>query len=565
MNEILTLLKPRLYSFKNSGSSAGAGGLRFRVYVFGAIGLAFWVGIFAVFFRVLTYFQGIAGLGDLLAVKLLSMVLLTFTALLIFSSIITALSKLYLSRDLMLVHSLPVAPRSIFLARWIESTVDSSWMVVLYSLPVFLSYGVVYGAGSFFYLAILLSFVPLCLTISALSAAVVMAVAVILPAGRIRTLIVAISVVLFVVLLLAFRLMRPEELTNPENFTSVVQYFRSLQTPGSALLPTTWVFDSIRAALSGARASSIFHLSLSLSFAGAAVCGTAWLSEVLYFRGYARAQTTPGRLFAASPRRPANWQKVLGLLSGPARAFVIKEVRTFFRDQTQWPQLFLIGALVAIYLYNFSVLPLERSPIRLTYLQNTISFLNMGLAVFVLTAVAARFVFPAVSMEGDAFWIVKAAPVPIRTFLWIKFFVYYLPLLVMTEILIVVTNLFLQVTPFMMALSTVTVFCMAPGVVAMAVGLGAVYPDFKSENPAQAATSFGGLVFMILCAGFIGIVALLEAGPTHAIFMAGVRNAHLTPLQWVWTAASFAAALTLCAAAVYVPMRLGEKRLSDLG
>jgi len=564
MKEILTLLKPRLQAFRNSGASAGADGLRMRVYLFGAIGLAFWVGIFAVFFRVLTYFQGVAGLGDLLANKLLSMVLLTFTALLVFSSIITVLSKLYLSRDLMLAHSLPVAPRSIFLARWIESTIDSSWMVIVYSLPVFLSYGIVYGAGPFFYAAVVLSFVPLCLSVSALSAAVVMAVAVILPAGRLRTLIVAISVLLFVVLLMAFRLMRPEELTNPENFTSVVQYFKSLQTPGSPLLPTTWVYDGIRAALSRSTASSIFHLSLSLSFAGAAVCGATWLSEAIYFRGYSKAQTTPGRLFALSPRRPASWRRFLGLLSGPARAFVIKEVRTFFRDQTQWPQLFLIAALVFIYLYNFSVLPLERSPIRLVYLQNTISFLNMGLAVFVLTAVAARFVFPAVSTEGDAFWIVKASPVRIRTFLWIKFFVYYVPLLAMAEVLIVVSNLFLQVTPFMMALSTITVFCMVPGVVAMAVGLGAIYPDFKSENPAQAATSFGGLVFMILCAGFIGGVALLEAGPTHAIFMAGMRSGSLTALQWAWTGASFAAAFGLCAAAVFVPMHLGEKRLADL-
>jgi len=134
----------------------------------------------------------------------------------------------------------------------------------------------------------------------------------------------------------------------------------------------------------------------------------------------------------------------------------------------------------------------------------------------------------------------------------------------MAEVLIVVSNLFLQVTPFMMALSTITVFCMVPGVVAMAVGLGAIYPDFKSENPAQAATSFGGLVFMILCAGFIGGVALLEAGPTHAIFMAGMRSGSLTALQWAWTGASFAAAFGLCAAAVFVPMHLGEKRLADL-
>jgi ABC-2 type transport system permease protein len=35
----------------------------------------------------------------------------------------------------------------------------------------------------------------------------------------------------------------------------------------------------------------------------------------------------------------------------------------------------------------------------------------MGLAAFVLSAIAARFVFPAVSMESEAFWIILAAPV----------------------------------------------------------------------------------------------------------------------------------------------------------
>ena len=160
------------------------------------------------------------------------------------------------------------------------------------------------------------------------------------------------------------------------------------------------------------------------------------------------------------------------LFPSPARAFAVKEIKTFFRDQTQWSQIFLVAALIVIYLYNFSVLPLEKSSIKIEYLQNLISFLNMGLAAFVLTAVAARFVFPAVSMEGDAFWIVKSSPVSIRTFLWIKFFVYFIPLLLLSEVLIVVTNLLLHVTPFMMVISVLTTFFMVPGIISMGLGLG---------------------------------------------------------------------------------------------
>jgi ABC-2 type transport system permease protein len=74
-------------------------------------------------------------------------------------------------------------------------------------------------------------------------------------------------------------------------------------------------------------------------------------------------------------------------------------------------------------------------------------------------------------------------------------------LLILTEVLIVLTNILLSVTPFMMALSTITVFFLVSWIVAMGIGFGAAYPDFKAENPAQTVTSFGGLVFMIMCAG----------------------------------------------------------------
>jgi len=561
MTEILTLLKPRFWSFKNGRASKSAENQRIKAVLFGAVGLAFWVGIFAVFYRVLIYFQGVEGFGDILARKLMSMVLLTLFAMLIFSSIITSLTKLYISRDLVLVHSMPVAKEKVFLARWIESTIDSSWMVIVYSLPVFLSYGIVYGAGVFFYAMVGLTILPLCMIASGISALAVVLIAVVLPAGRLRTVFVFLGLALFLILIVAFRLMRPERLVNPDTFASLVLYFKSLETPGSHFLPTTWVFDSIQAALTGVMGSAVFDLALTWSFTITLIFTIAWVSGRFYFSGYSKAQTTPERLFPARNQRGRGSTLILGFLSGPVRAFAVKEVRTFFRDQTQWPQIFLIIALIIVYLYNFSVLPLAKSPIRTIYLQNLFSFLNMGLAAFVLTAVAARFVYPAVSIEGDAFWIVKSSPIQIRKFLWIKFFVYYIPLLLLAEILIVLSNILLHVTPFMMWLSVATIFFMVPGIVAMGVGFGAAYPDFKSENPAQSVTSFGGLLFMILCAGFIGVIIILEAGPVYSVFMADIRGASLSALQWVWLIGSFSLVLLLCVLAVILPMRLGEQRL----
>ncbi len=562
MREILILLKPRFWSFRNSFSASGIREKKLKFLFFGAIGLAFWVGIFAIFYRVLTYFQGTEAFGDILAYKLLSMTLITFFSLLLFSSILTALSKLYLSKDLALVHSMPVRTEKIFLARWFESALDSSWMVLIYSLPVFLSYGIVFKAGPVFYGTVIFNLVPFCLIASSLSTLVVLAVAGLLPAGRLRGILAILAGVLFIILVIAFRIMRPERLVNPAAFSSVMLYVQALETPGSPLLPTTWMMDSLRAALSGSVTGSLFHAALSWSFSLTLIFTTMGLSGTIYLKGLSRAQSVPGRLFAFRRLMKSERIRILHFLPGPVRAITVKEIRTFLRDQTQWPQLFLILALVAIYLYNFYVLPVDKSMIKMEYLQNILSFLNMGLSTFVLAALSARFVFPAVSNEGPAFWIVRSSPVPIGVFLWIKFYIFLIPLLILTETLTVASNLLLHVTPFMMALSVITVFFMVPAIVAMGIGLGAAYPDFQSENPAQSATSLGGLIYMTLCAGLIGAVIVLEAGPAYTVFMAGVHSKSITPFQWVWISLAFAVVPVICALAVILPMRWGEKKLN---
>jgi len=368
------------------------------------------------------------------------------------------------------------------------------------------------------------------------------------------------GILFFVVIYLAIRLSKPELLVDPEVFDTVMVYITSLQTPSSPFLPSSWAYDSIRFALSGSIGDSLFFTALSFSFAGMTLLAMILLSDAIYFKGFSKTQNAPVRLF----KNHVAGERIFNFLPGPIKSFAIKEIKTFLRDQTQWTQLFLIAALVVIYVYNFKVLPLEKSPIKTVYLQNLFSFLNMGLALFVLTAVTARFAYPAVSLEREAFWLVKTSPLSIRTFLWIKFFIYYLPLLILTEILIVATNILLQVTPFMMALSGFTVFLVVPGIVAMGIGLGAAYPDFKAQNPTQTVTSFGGLVFMIACAGYIGLVVIIEAGPVYNLFMAGIRNKTISLSIWIWIVGSFTLVLVLSLLAISLPMRFGERRLSQL-
>ena len=95
----------------------------------------------------------------------------------------------------------------------------------------------------------------------------------------------------------------------------------------------------------------------------------------------------------------------------------------------------------------------------------------------------------------------------------------------------------------------------------MGIGFGAAYPDFKSENPAQTVTSLGGLLFMMVCAGYVGAVIIIEAGPVYRLFMANIKGNVLSVLEWGWVLGSFTLVFSLSIAAVMMPMKFGEKRL----
>src|ERR671937_2889021 len=134
------------------------------------------------------------------------------------------------------------------------------------------------------------------------------------------------------------------------------------------------------------------------------------------------------------------------------RELVLKEIRLFFRDTTQWSQLILLGVLVIVYVFNIKFLPLRGEGITF-FLVNVVPFLNLALAGFVLASIAARFIFPSVSLEGRTLWLLRSSPMSMRDLLWSKFWVGTLPLLLLALAIVGVTDYLLQVSEFMFGVS----------------------------------------------------------------------------------------------------------------
>ena len=158
---------------------------------------------------------------------------------------------------------------------------------------------------------------------------------------------------------------------------------------------------------------------------------------------------------------------------------MIKDLKIFLRDVSQWSQLLLLLALVLLYLYNFSVLDLQRMQSISGFIKNVYAFVNLGMAGFVMATVAVRFVFPAVSAEGAAFWIIRTSPISLRDFLWSKFWTGLVPVLVLTEVLTITANEFLGVDPLLKVMAALAIVFMSFALVGLAIGLGARYPQVR--------------------------------------------------------------------------------------
>ncbi len=547
------LLIPKVLTARARATS-GERGNGLRWFFLGLFGLGFWAFIYFMLFRLLQYFRGVQEIGPLLAGKLLGLILVGFFSILMLSNIITALSSFFLARDLDLLVSAPVDWLKLYLAKLIETLVHSSWMVVLMAVPMFAAYGVVYHGGPFFPLVVLATFLPFLIVPAVIGSAITLLLVNIFPARRTRDILSVIAVLAAGGIVVLFRLIRPERFARPEGFRSLVDFVTLLRGPTSPMLPSEWVQRAVMAWLG--MKTDLLPYYLLWSTAAAAIVIGAVLHRYFYAIGFSKAQESaqrwvrPGRLSALSHRG-------LSVFGVVRRELLLKEVRLFFRDTTQWSQLILLAVLVLVYVFNIKLLPLRGEGVTF-FLVNVVPFLNLVLAGFVLASIAARFIFPGVSLEGRTFWLLRSSPMSMRELLWSKFWVGTLPLLLLALGIVGVTDFLLQVTPFMFGVSIGSITLMTLAIAGLALGFGTMFPQFDTENAAQIPTSFGGLLFMMTSIALIGGVIILEARPVYSYLGAVAYGQPADPVSMY---VGFGLAFVLCAVATLVPIEVAVRRL----
>ncbi|HYE97308.1 MAG TPA: hypothetical protein VEJ18_00290, partial [Planctomycetota bacterium] len=130
--------------------------------------------------------------------------------------------------------------------------------------------------------------------------------------------------------------------------------------------------------------------------------------------------------------------------------------------------------------------------------KNLIAQMNLLATSLTLATFASRFIFPQLSLEGRRFWVVGMAPMEREKILFGKLALSFATSLLISETLILISSVMLRTPLALAVLHAVSLFGICLGLSGLAVGLGAVYPNFAEDNPSKIVSGFGGTLNLVL-------------------------------------------------------------------
>lgn len=447
------------------------------------------------------------------------MLLLSLFFMLLFSGITSALSYLFLDEDLTLLFPSPVSNSKIFWSRFMLYTFDSSWMAILFFTPVLLAFATAMKAYGHMYILFFCFVFLFILLPSLIGGLVTISLSYFFPVKQMRKVFQFLSACALTGLIFFIRSLEAEKLLNPNHFEKVSDYLLSIQLPLNTYTPASWLHQATLNLFNGNLATAFKNIAPLFISLLIGIIVMDLLAKRLYLKAWQRSsESLDNQVFSLE------W--IRGLLISPFKYFkddirviASKEITIFFRDPSVFSQIFMMLAIIIIYAYNLSIIPLKDIPALYSKsTNNALVFLNGPFIGFILSAISLRFVYPSISIEGQAFWAIKSSPINLKRVINIKLFLYLIPMLILGLILCYISNSMFEVSqPYIVWLSYINVILITLVTTSLAISVGSIFANFNISTSLKVSGSLGGFIYMLLCGFYILNLILLELYPIYRI------------------------------------------------
>ncbi|MBU0637379.1 MAG: hypothetical protein KKB50_00825 [Planctomycetes bacterium] len=525
-----------------------------RTLVIVVLLLLIWTALFFLLATVLYHVRKWGVIGVVADQHIFVHFFLVLAVMLTFSNAVLTFGSLYGRQEAGYLLAMPLDARQVVCVKWIEGICLSSWSFMLLGVPLMLAVARHTSVQWYYYplfIGHFMGFVAIPATVGLLAAWLVAMWAPRRPVAT-ATWIGSLLVVVFIYWLSTIS---RNAIDSGEWLRLVLRQVAVAKQP---YLPSTWAARGIAAAMEQRVGASFFYL---LVVAGNAAF-LAWITiNVLgstWAEAYSRAQL--GRLRPAVRRAwvsaGISWL-LFFYMPRRMRMLVLKDLRGFLRDATQWTQMAIMFGLLVLYVLNLTRLPVD---LNNASSKGLVAFLNLITVSLILATFTSRFVYPLLSLESQQLWLLGLLPIRRVTMLLVKF-VFALTITGLSVVVVMGLAVWaLRLPPTWARLHLMIGLAVSVGLCGLSVGLGARFPVFGQRNPARIASGFGGtcnlitsMLFVLVMMGAVAWLSLREIRPTFEL------PETLSPQSWAIGLAAVALAVGVAGVSLWAGGRHLDK------
>lgn len=495
-----------------------------RITVIGLFALLFglvMVGEYAVFRRALVEVIEMGGAAPALTLHILESFLGMVLAISLISFVVTGLWTFYRASDTPFLLSTPLSLTRLFWLRAGETFLLTSWAFVILAGPAVLALGSAYRQGAGFYLRGFLVLILFMALGGGMGAFLTTLAGAAFKRYRARTAILLTAVILVGMLgVLVGRQMVPSTGEFylifvpglPNGKSSSIRFIEEKfwLWPSHPLAASLYASATTNPAGSEASRAAVWLLPAA-ALAAAGILGRRLFAATLpvvaegfaFSHAPASGAVPRGRVF---PR----------LLRGPVGALVERDVVRLGRSPQELARAAFLAFLLVLYTAVLFVAPLAEVLEKPEAVARLLSLDLMAVGYF-LTAFGLRFIFPSLSLEGRGAWILIASPVPLGRLLLAKLVAASALLLLAVGPIALAGALRLATFPAMLAAFGLLQALLTVTTASICLASGVLRPNFRETNTERLATNAGGLAAMLLCLGYVAVIAWLGYRSTHAL------------------------------------------------
>lgn len=521
------------------------------LFAFGLIAGLWWL-----FFRSFAFMNHLGGVGMIIVPRLFSFFFLALTFMLILSGVLTTYSTLYRSDEMPHLLLQPISLSEILVFKSLESAFFSSWAFFFIILPFVGAYANHQHLPWHFCLGTLIFSIPFALVCSAIGSIITVLFIRWIPRSR----------PFWTLLLLAlcgaglwwWTHRVPIRHTQEDTLLMLNQFVPFLSFSDHPLQPGAWISEGIAALARGQWLRGSLYFLFLCANALFALLLIEVLGQRFFYDGWQRT-LSGSRATTHNPRLSVDLRRIppFCLLPPDIRALMIKDIRAFLREPQQWMQAVFFFGLLAVYFMSLGNMHYRNLP---PIWKNLITFLNIFSIACVLCSLSSRFIYPQMSLEGQAFWIIGMAPTTLWRVLMAKFLLSFLTMLLISAGLMAVSTTMLEVPWSTRLVSLYIAFCLSLAIAGLSTGIGAIFIDLKQRNPSAIVSGFGGTLNLVLSLAVMLCCILPVATVFHyresGIFQYGVFRAAAI--------AAFLLPALVALPAAFLPLRIGRRRLLRL-